>query len=82
MALTGILLPQSTLYSAWFGILTAFVAVNTVMYLALAILKLLPPMHPSGWFRRGNTRSETRNIDPNAPIGGPQPRRPRGSARG
>lgn len=75
----GILLPHSVLFSAWFGILTAFVAVNTVMYVALAITKLLPPMHPMGWFRRYNTRSETRNIDPNAPIGGPQPRRHRRS---
>ena len=70
-ALAGILLSESVLHSAWFGVLTGFVAVNTVMYVALAIAKLLPPVHPSGWFRRDNARSETRHIDPDAPTGGP-----------
>ena len=69
--IAGILLPHSTLFTAWFGILTAFVAVNTVMYVTLAIFKLLPKPHPTGWFRRKNTRSETRSIYPDAPIGEP-----------
>jgi hypothetical protein len=66
--ISGILLPAEVLQSDWFAILSTFVAVNTVMYVSLAIAKLFPRMHPSGWFRTRNERSETRNIDPNAPI--------------
>ena len=71
--ISGILLPVTVLYSPWFGVLTAFVAVNTVMYVTLAIMKMLPRLHPAGWFRKNNTRSETRSIYPDAPIGGPTP---------
>ena len=71
--IAGFLLPVSVLYSPWFGVLSAFVAVNTVMYVTLAILKMLPRLHPAGWFRRQNTRSETRSIYPDAPVGGPNP---------
>lgn len=66
--ITGVLLPAEVLQSTWFAVLTTFVAINTVMYVALAIAKLVPRMHPSGWFRTRNERSETRNIDPDAPI--------------
>ena len=74
IVIAGILLPVSVLYSTWFGILSAFVAVNTVMYVTLAVLKMLPRLHPAGWFRKENTRSETRSIYPDAPIGGPPAR--------
>jgi hypothetical protein len=66
--ITGILLPASVLQSDWFMVLSTFVAVNTVMYVTLAIAKLVPRLHPSSWFRSRNQRSETRNIDPDAPI--------------
>lgn len=76
--ITGILFPHETLFTGWFGVLTAFVAVNTLMYVTLAILKVFPRFYPSDWLRRTNTRSETRHIHPDAPVGGPRPRGGRG----
>ena len=51
-------------YPHWFAILATFVAINTVMYAALALAKILPKVNPSDWIRRRNERSETRSIDP------------------
>ncbi len=62
--LGGILLPESTLHSAWFAVLSVFVAVNTVLYLTLAIIKLLPKAYVSDWIDRRNRRVETRSIYP------------------
>jgi hypothetical protein len=58
------LLPASTLHSAFFGALAAFVAMNTVMYVALAVAKMLPKVYPTDWVRRPNQRAETRSIHP------------------
>lgn len=60
----GLLFPESLLHSQWFAILATFVAINTVMYAALAVAKILPKVNPSDWIRTRNERSETRNIDP------------------
>jgi hypothetical protein len=40
--LAGILLPSSVLHSGWFQALAAFVALNTLIYAALALTKLIP----------------------------------------
>jgi hypothetical protein len=58
------LLPQSIMDSRWFAALSLFVAVNTVLYLTLAIIKLLPKAYVSDWIDRRNRRSETRSIHP------------------
>jgi hypothetical protein len=60
----GILLPQSVLSSGFFAVLSAFVAINTVMYVTLAVAKALPKLYLSDWVSRGNTRSQTRSIHP------------------
>lgn len=60
----GILLPESVLHSEVFAVLAAFVAINTVMYAALAVAKILPKIHPGDWIPRRTQRSETRNIQP------------------
>lgn len=60
----GILLPESVLYSNGFAILAAFVAINTVMYVALAIAKLLPKVHLGDLRRGASRRSQTRSIHP------------------
>jgi hypothetical protein len=39
---SGILFSSELLKSGWFQALAAFVAVNTIIYAALAITKLLP----------------------------------------
>ena len=60
----GILFPESLLHSQWFAVLATFVAINTVMYAALALAKILPKLHPADWIRTRNERSETRSIHP------------------
>lgn len=62
----GLLLPESFLASELFTVLAAFVAINTVMYVVLAIAKMLPKVYISDFFDRRNRRSETRSIYPDA----------------
>lgn len=68
----GILLPHGLLESDVFATLAAFVAINTVMYVALAVAKILPKVYVSDWVRRRNERSETRGIHPDAADFGPR----------
>jgi CBS-domain-containing membrane protein len=63
----GILLPESLLRSQGFAILAAFVAVNTVMYVALALAKVMPKLYPREWLPRRYARAETRSIHPDGP---------------
>lgn len=63
----GIILPESVLLSDWFAVLASFVAINTVLYLVLGMAKLLPVIRLKG-SRGRERRSETRNIDPEAPA--------------
>jgi hypothetical protein len=64
----GILLPEDVVHSDLFGVLAAFVALNTVMYVALAIAKALPKLYPRDWLPRRYERAETRSIHPDAPA--------------
>lgn len=64
----GILLPESVLHHPAFGVLAAFVAINTLVYCVLALGKLLPKVYWSDIHQPENRRSETRNIDPDAPV--------------
>jgi len=76
MVPAGVLLPAQVLQTNVFATLSTFVAVNTVMFTALAVAKLLPRLHPGSWFRSPNQRSETRSIYPDhAGDLGPRPRR-------
>jgi hypothetical protein len=47
-------------------ILAAFVAINTLMYVCLAILKLLPRFRLPHGMRRRYSRAENRSIHPHA----------------
>jgi hypothetical protein len=60
----GMLLPEHILHTHWFAVLSVFVAVNTVLYLTLAIIKLLPKAYLSDWIDQRNRRGETRSIYP------------------
>lgn len=65
MNTVGGILPHEWLTSSWYATLTAFVAVNTILYVVLSVSKIVPRMHPSGWLRRGHDatrRSENRSI--------------------
>ena len=63
----GILFPEPILHSDLFAVLAAFVAINTVMYGALAVAKMLPKVYPGDWITSRNRRIETRGINPDAP---------------
>ena len=52
------------MHTPWFAALSMFVAVNTVLYLTIAIIKLLPKAYLSDWIDQRNRRSESRSIYP------------------
>jgi hypothetical protein len=60
----GILLPEGLMHSQWFAVLSVFVAVNTMLYLTLAVIKLLPKAYLSDWVNQRNRRAESRSIYP------------------
>lgn len=70
----GVLLPERVLFTDSFKVIATFVALNTLMYAALAVIKLLPR---DGLRRRSNgrnRRSQNRSIYPEPPdrrTGGP-----------
>jgi len=59
---TGALLPESILHSDSFKILATFVALNTLMYATLALMKLLPKGYAFSWFSGRNRRAQDRSI--------------------
>jgi len=60
----GILLPDSILGHTWFAVLSAFVAINTIMYTALAIAKILPKIYLSDLVHTRERRTANRSIHP------------------
>ncbi|UYO96840.1 hypothetical protein OED01_14750 [Microbacterium sp. M28] len=64
---TGFLLPESILYTDWFSVFATFVAINTVIYVVLGVIKVLPKVRRQS---KGGAsrRSETRSIHPDAPA--------------
>jgi hypothetical protein len=63
---------QNIMHSPWFTTLTMFVAINTVLYLTLAIIKLLPKAYLSDWIDQRNRRSESRSIYPDVDSKAPR----------
>lgn len=66
-------LPHEWLTSSWYAALTAFVAVNTILYLVLSVSKVMPRLNPGAWLRRRDgapARRESRSIygDAGAPV--------------
>lgn len=72
------ILPESILTTDWFAALAAFVAINTAIYVALAVAKALPRIYVSDYVKRRYERAETRSIYPAAEERG----KPGGQARG
>ena len=64
----GLLLPDSLLRTEVVAVLAAFVAINTIVYVTLAVAKVLPKVYVQDWFDTRNRRRETRSIDPDAPV--------------
>lgn len=65
---TGALLPEWTLDSEFFGILATFVALNSLMYATLALLKVLPRGYAFSRFNGRNRRVVNRSIYPDPPA--------------
>ncbi len=63
----GILFPEALVRSHGFAILAAFVAINTVVYVALSIAKALPKIYVADHLPRRYERAETRSIHPDGP---------------
>ena len=68
MHVWGVLLPESTLREEFVAVLAAFVAINTIVYVTLAVAKILPKVYVGDWIGARNRSSETRSIDPDAPV--------------
>ena len=66
IAPAGLLFPASLMQSATFSVLAALVAINTVMYGALAVAKMLPKVYPSNWVSGRSRRAQSRGIYPEA----------------
>ena len=66
IAPAGLLFPASLVQSATFSVLAALVAINTVMYGALAVAKMLPKVYPSNWVSGRSRRTQSRGIYPEA----------------
>ncbi len=64
----GLVLPEEFLSTPAFQFIAAFVALNTIMYAALAIAKMLPKVYVSDWVNRRGRRQESRSIDPEDPL--------------
>jgi hypothetical protein len=64
----GVLLPESVLHNDFFAVLAAFVAINTIVYVTLAVAKVLPKVYVTDWIGSRNRRAETRSIHPDAPV--------------
>jgi len=69
LVLGGMVMPESLMHSRWFAVLSMFVAVNTVLYLTLAIIKILPKAYLSDWVDQRNRRAENRSIYPDVDDG-------------
>lgn len=64
----GFLLPAELLQSDWFSVLATFVAINTVIYVVLGIIKIVPKVRLRRTHTGASRRSETRSIHPDAPA--------------
>ena len=59
---TGVVLPESVLHADSFKIVATFVALNTVMYATLAVVKMLPRPRTPSWLEGRNRRTQDRSI--------------------
>jgi hypothetical protein len=62
------LLPEHVLHTPWFTVLASFVALNTIMYCALSLAKVLPKVYLSDWVASSNRRTQTRSIYPDGYV--------------
>lgn len=63
----GVVFSESLVRSHAFAVLAAFVAINTVVYVALSVAKALPKVYVRDYVPRQYERAETRGIHPDDP---------------
>lgn len=63
----GILLPEGLLATPFFAVLSTLVALNTLIFVTLAVAKMLPRIYLSDVLGHRGRRRETRSIHPDAP---------------
>ena len=73
---TGILLSDTILASEFFAVFSAFVGINTVIYVVLAVAKILPKIYVTDWVKGRNRRIAARSIYAidETPVRPPPPR--------
>jgi len=59
---TGILLSDTILASEFFAVFSTFVGINTVIYVVLAVAKILPRIYVTDWVGGRNRRVAARSI--------------------
>lgn len=64
MILGTIVVTEAVFSTRWFALLISFVALNTLMYLTLAISKMVPKLYLSNLRKRRYKRSDERSIYP------------------
>ncbi|NMM22233.1 MAG: hypothetical protein HHJ11_01815 [Phycicoccus sp.] len=64
----GVLFPESILHANSFKLLATFVALNTLMYATLAVLKVLPKGYALSSSSGLNRRAQNRSIYPGPPA--------------
>ena len=69
---TGLLISESILHTDGFKVLATFVALNTLMYATLALMKVLPKGYTLTWFSGRNRRAQSRSIYPDVPLAAPE----------
>jgi hypothetical protein len=69
IAPTGLVVPAELLTTPFFQFLSAFVAINTIMFAALAIAQMLPKVYFSDFVTSRGRRKETRSIHPDDGVG-------------
>lgn len=65
---TGILFPEAWLQTEWFSVLATFVAINTLIYVVLGVIKIVPKIRLRRSYSGASRRSETRSIHPDASV--------------
>lgn len=71
IAVPVMLIPTSLLDSEFFHVLATFVALNSLIYATLAVLKVVPKGYSFVRFDGRNRRRQNRSIYPDAPAAGP-----------
>jgi hypothetical protein len=66
--ISGLIFPNETIHQHWYLVLATIVALNTTIYAALSIGRVLPKWLDFSKIRGKRQRAETRSIYPDSPV--------------